>query len=161
MTTFASAMSTPVANLVARSRLAGRSSLQLSRLLLLLALLVELGCGKRDYQQPTAPVSGEVKLDGQPLPAGYITVIPASGRAAKGTIQPDGSFTLSTYRDGDGAQVGTHPVTVAAPVYDELRPAHGAKVQIPKNYARAATSGLTITVEPETENHPVLELQSH
>lgn len=60
------------------------------------------------------PVQGVVEVDGKPLPSGAVMVVPRDGRPASATIGPDGRFTLSTYKPGDGAILGTHPVVVIA-----------------------------------------------
>jgi hypothetical protein len=112
------------------------------------------GCGRPSYQLETAPVRGTVTLDGQPLPSGYVFVTTLRGRMAKGKIQPDGTFTLSTYSEGDGAQVGTQTVIVTPVPPDERAQ---KRVPIPERYGRAGTSGLTIDVKPGAEN--VIELK--
>ncbi len=38
-----------------------------------------------------------------------------SGKTATGTINPDGTYTLTTYHEGDGAKVGTHKVRIYKP----------------------------------------------
>ncbi len=130
------------------------------RALLSVLLVGAVGCTNNSHQQQTAAVSGKVTLDGKPLKGGYLTATPSSGKPAKATIQPDGSFVLSTYKDGDGAQLGTHPVTISPPVIDEFTPKQAVNVKIPSRYGRAASSGLTVTVEADGENHPVFELSS-
>ncbi len=67
---------------------------------------------------------------------------------------------LSTYGDGDGVQLGTHPVTVSMPVSDEGQDPGRSAVRIPTRYSRAATSGLTITVEKGEVNSVELDLKS-
>ena len=65
----------------------------------------------------TARVTGTIKTEsGEPLPSGIISFRPQqvnaegnSGKSAFGEIK-DGEFTLTTYRSGDGAVVGTHKV---------------------------------------------------
>jgi hypothetical protein len=37
------------------------------------------------------------------------------GKPGAGKIQPDGSFTVNTYGDGDGAVIGIHTLTFVAP----------------------------------------------
>src|SRR5262245_32840897 len=61
-----------------------------------------------------APVRGKVTLDGKPLAQGMIATLPAAGRGASGTIQPDGSFELQTFGKNDGATIGLHKVAVVA-----------------------------------------------
>ena len=102
---------------------------------------------------------GKVLLDGQPLTSGVVTVWPSGGRAACDTIQSDGSFELTTYSSGDGALLGTHPVTVtrAAPA-GERELSRAELAQIPTRYTSPEASKLTITVSADEENNPVLEL---
>lgn len=62
---------------------------------------------------PTVPVKGKVIYRGKPLTQGQIVFRPTdAGREATGQIKPDGTFALTTHKDGDGAVVGTHKVTV-------------------------------------------------
>jgi hypothetical protein len=125
------------------------------------ALATALGCGKPAYELETAPVQGKVTLDGEPLPSGYVVVPTARGRMASGRIQPDGTFVLSTYDEGDGAQVGMHPVIVNELPPDEFSPAPAeVRVPIPTRYTSAGTSGLTIDVKPGEDNYLELNLTS-
>lgn len=117
------------------------------------------GCGGPAYQLDTAPVSGRVTLDGEPLTEGVIQVLPKKGRMARALIQPDGTFELSTYGDGDGVQVGTYPATVSNILRDGMpKQSTTPTVQIPKRYARPATSGLTIDVKAGESNQVELAL---
>jgi hypothetical protein len=74
------------------------------------------GCGSSPSGPPagaTIPVKGKVTYRGKPLTRGTITFEPTdAGRDANGAIQSDGSFTLTTFKDGDGAIPGTHKVKV-------------------------------------------------
>lgn len=125
-----------------------------------LVLLATAAC-KPSHERETAPVRGVVKLDGKPLPSGYVFLSPPSGRMAKGAIQEDGSFVLGTYHADDGAQVGKHPVVVAPLPGDERRGIAPERiVNIPPKYSAAATSGLTIDVKSGEENEATLELSS-
>lgn len=116
-----------------------------------------IGCGKPAYQLETAQVRGTVTLDGRPLPSGYVVVLTTRGRMASGKLRPDGTFELTTYKEGDGAQVGTHPVVVNEVPPDELSsiPTQN-RVPIPARYATAGTSGLQVIVKPGEDN--VLDL---
>ena len=86
--------------------------------LLLLASLVFLpcwGCGSDSGQLTgtTIPVKGKVTFKGKPLTQGEIVFEPDSaGREAHGPIKSDGSFELTTFKQGDGAVPGTHRVAV-------------------------------------------------
>jgi hypothetical protein len=79
-----------------------------------------LGCSKSPFD--LAPVHGTVTIAGRPLTSGKVMFAPAArgdatnaGKPALGLIQSDGSYTLTTYSDGDGAVVGDHWVTVFVP----------------------------------------------
>jgi len=113
-------------------------------------LLVPAGCGKA--RTPTVPVSGQVLLDGKPVPAGFIRLIPEKGRPATGTLDADGRFRLTTFDDGDGCIRGTHIVEVIA-----RQPISGTEVRwlAPKKYASASTSGLKVTIEKATKALPI------
>jgi hypothetical protein len=85
------------------------------------------GCGSNPYQ--LAPVRGRVTCQGKPTVGGIVTFMPIdapektgrpagfTGVASKGTVQADGTFTL-TYMDGKsapGALIGPHRILFQAP----------------------------------------------
>jgi hypothetical protein len=117
----------------------------------LIGLAALSGCGQ---DASIARVDGIVRLDGKPLTAGTVRFVPRAGRAATGTIQPDGSFTLGTYSSADGAIIGTHQVAIIS--YEaaaDARPAYEAASQsnkplVPERYMAVGTSGLTFDVKP-------------
>jgi hypothetical protein len=122
-----------------------------------LSIVTVAGCGKPSYQLDTAPVKGKVTIDGQPLSSGYVTFVVSRGRASSAEIQPDGTFEMSTYEKGDGAQVGTHPVVIAPVPPDEYQ--SGPKpIPVPERYTRAGTSGFTAEVKPGEDNFIELNL---
>ena len=106
------------------------------------------------------PVTGKVIYNGKPLEFGVVAFQPPGGQPARGDIQPDGTFTLSTYRLNDGVVLGKHKVRVAC--YESQRPgtvkAPGeqslGKLLIPKKYTLLEQSGLTAEVH-EGENPPL------
>jgi hypothetical protein len=64
-------------------------------------------------------VRGTVTIDGRPLSQAKIMFAPVAGgehanpgKPAFGLLQNDGSFTLTTYENNDGAVVGVHWVTL-------------------------------------------------
>ena len=117
-----------------------------------LALLLA-GCGGSRPQ--CVPVTGKVLIDGKPLAAGVVRVVPGKHRPATGQIQKDGTFRLTTFVDGDGCVTGTHAVEVID--FEQLSPTE-KRWLVPKKYAQAATSGLTVTVDGSKADH-VLELK--
>src|SRR5262249_25501691 len=82
-----------------------------------IALVFVPGCGDADGLGRRYKVHGQVMYRSQPLESGRVTFHPidnsGTARAATGTIQ-DGSYTLSTLGDGDGALPGSYRVVIVA-----------------------------------------------
>lgn len=115
-----------------------------------LLALATFGCSKKG--DGIVPVSGIVTIDGQPLAAGvdgFITLAPASGRPAIGKIDGEtGRFTLTTSKDGDGALMGPHEITVTLNAVGR----GGNPVSlIPEKYQEFHTSGLTADIDGPTD----------
>lgn len=110
------------------------------------------GCGPREQ---IVPVSGQVSYNGKPLTFGGVSFHPPKGQPARGTIDEQGRFVLSTHAEGDGAVVGKHQVRVtcyegqhaSARSRPDAEPALG-KLLIPERYSSIATSGIEVEVEP-------------
>jgi hypothetical protein len=121
-------------------------------------LLLAAGCGEDDLS--LAPVRGRVFYKGAPLPGGSIVFAPdadkgGSGPLARGEIQPDGTYTLTT--DGrPGAPAGWHRVTIVSVRAPSAR-ATGAEFAdvpslLPRKYAAPDLSGLEGQVKPGADN---------
>jgi hypothetical protein len=117
-------------------------------LLTVLVLAVLGGCGSRKY-----PVVGKVvfKDDGTPLPGGMVVFSPVdTGNhvGARGYIRPDGTFELSTEKEGDGSLQGRYQVLVRPPSQGrgEDDPRRNISVIDPR-YSRFETSGLQFEVK--------------
>jgi hypothetical protein len=79
-----------------------------------------VGCQRSQFE--LAPTQGTVNIAGKPLKAGKVMFAPVTkgdrlnaGKPAMGAIKDGGQFTLTTYKDGDGAIVGQHWVTIYGP----------------------------------------------
>lgn len=91
------------------------------RLCLLLTSLVFAGCGGGgDF--PVARTTGKVICEGKPVP--FVTVFfeplqegksALVGKQGVAFAKEDGTFTISTYGQGDGAVIGKHRVRVGPP----------------------------------------------
>lgn len=119
-----------------------------------LAILLATGCNSG--QLKTYPVQGQVVFeDGSPVKVGTVET-KAVGKSiqATGLIAKDGTFTLRTYRDNDGAIAGEHKVVIVQmiPVEDipNYRPSTMGVVN--RKHASYHTSGLTMTVVAGGEN---------
>lgn len=80
------------------------------------------GCGGGSDAKPVGKVSGKVTSGGAPVTAGELLFSPiggpknpAPGKAGRAVIKSDGTYTVSTYGEGDGAVVGQHNVAFMAP----------------------------------------------
>jgi hypothetical protein len=111
------------------------------------------------------PVSGKVLYKGNSLTSGVVMFQPDSGPLARGTIEPDGSFRLTTKTAGDGCTVGRCQIRVACTEpQSEDAWARAAEVEpptakslIPRRYAHFGSSGLVEEVR-EGGGPIVLEL---
>lgn len=73
------------------------------------------GCDSNQAKSvvPIVPVKGKITHRGKPLTQGQISFEPMdAGREAFGKIQSDGTFVMSTFKEGDGAVKGVHRVSV-------------------------------------------------
>ena len=118
-------------------------------LVLLTTTLLWAGCGPRG--EATAIVRGKIIYKGKGVPNGTINFIPAKGPSATGEIQPDGSYSLTTYKSGDGAVLGRHKVFVVA-MQDMGNALPESRTPLPPpivpiKYTSLATSDLTADVE--------------
>jgi len=116
-----------------------------------LAALILAGCG--DGRSTRVKASGQVLLNGEPLTFkgdGFIQVIPTDDRPAFGKINPnDGTFTLTTYENGDGVVLGEHPVTV---LVNALGPGGQSVNLLPREYADVTTSQLKVVIDEPTNS---------
>ncbi|MAT72370.1 MAG: hypothetical protein CMJ58_22940 [Planctomycetaceae bacterium] len=121
------------------------------------AAALSAGCSD-STQLETAPVTGVVTLDGQPVTTGAIIFTPDSGWVGQGELDAQGRFALSTYGDQDGAIVGHHRVAIVAESGDdpaehfERPPTAPIRSLIPERYADNRTSGLTADVKAGVDN---------
>ena len=135
------------------------------------------GCGQSSSLD-TIPVGGRVIYEGKPLTIGEVRYLPkdaAHGRVARGEIQSDGSFKLTTLKANDGVLAGEYRVVVVIYAHQfedqaaqHLRRANenrgGAVVTkkprspIPARYYRPESSGLTDTVDDNHSGHKKIEL---
>lgn len=127
----------------------------------LLLLPFVLGCSDR---LRTYPVQGKVQFveGGGPVHVGTIELksLEHEGIHARGEIQNDGSFELSTYEPGDGAIAGKHGCVVVQMVMTEELSGHrGSKIGVvhPRHNSYA-TSGLEVVIAPGKTNEIVLEV---
>jgi len=127
-------------------------------------LLPLAGC----FSNGLAKVTGKITVAGKPVTSGQVMFYPAGGPGAYGEIKPDGTYTLTTYKPGDGAWIGAHQVAIQSTsigpssviepktIADELsdNPAAHGKIlvpgkvtwTVPEKYSQPHTSPLTADV---------------
>ena len=124
------------------------ASLPLVCLGLSLSLFLLTGCS--DGRPSRVKVSGFVTVDGEPLKFGGVNFRPAAGgRAAGGSLDSNGAFTVTMYEKGDGLPPGKYVVAIKAtePVNENAERWHA-----PKKYAKHLTSGLTTEISEATSD---------
>ena len=103
----------------------------------------------------TAVVKGKVTFNGKAVPNGTVNFTPegGGGPSAMGDIQPDGSYSLTTYRKGDGAILGQHKVTIVAmeDMTNKLPEARNPlpPAIVPEKYTSLATTDLKVEVKDQ------------
>ncbi len=84
---------------------------------LLLVAAVLLGCEDRFDHEPVYPVSGALFLGDKPATGAMVTFHPADqinnyrAQRAIATVEPDGTFAMTTFFPGDGVPPGDYVVT--------------------------------------------------
>jgi len=115
---------------------------------LLLLLLPGCGRGPRLY-----PVHGKVTwqdgTEARELVGGLVICESIDGKVgARGDIEQDGSFRLTTYKPGDGLFAGKHRVAVVE--YSPREPPPPPTID--RKFSNVEASGLEINVEPKTND---------
>lgn len=80
---------------------------------------------------------------------------------ARGEIAADGSFTLTTYTQGDGAVAGTHDCVVVQMIVTEDLKArtHGTYGVVHPRFASYSTAKLTCNIQPKPGNVITLSVE--
>jgi hypothetical protein len=136
------------------SRRPHRGTVSFLAWLLLLLLPLSPGCSN----QPKAyPAGGKVVFkDGTPLKGGRIELKSREHPyAARGRVDADGQFSLTTFKPNDGAIAGPHQVIVLPEtVLNVENPqAHLEHVRpVDKKLSRYATTWLEIEIDPQGDN---------
>jgi hypothetical protein len=118
----------------------------------LVAICTAAGCGGKGATQP---VTGKVTFNGKPVTGGSLTFSAIAGEGVKESnpsataeIQSDGSFTLTTRKEGDGAVVGRYRVSYSSPAPEgsDEEPGDG-----PTDYSKLPPPSPYDGLEPKTK----------
>ncbi len=113
----------------------------------LLPALLLAGCGSRF---PTAPVSGVVRLEGEPLAEARIAFEPLApadsleaGPGSYATTDSQGRYTLETLDGRPGAVIGRHRVSISTAITPPRGPGGedlpATREKVPQRYRGAGT----------------------
>jgi hypothetical protein len=109
-------------------------------------------------------VTGTVTLDGNPLPDALVTFRPEGGTGelgGSGRTGPDGKYTLTAARGGQGILPGEYKVVInrplrrdgSPPAPDEKPIESDARETLPPNYSDLGATTLTAKVAREAAVH--------
>jgi hypothetical protein len=123
-----------------------------------LAVAAGLALGLAGCAGGKIPVSGTVSLDdGTPLPKGLVVFERHEGGppvTARGAVGPDGRYSLSTERPGDGVPPGRYRVLVNPLDLSDV-PDEQKDLPFDVKYTRFATSGLEFEVKSGPNEFPI------
>ena len=110
-----------------------------------LSLLLFAGCG-----DGKVGLKGKVVFsdDGSPLPTGMV-IFETDTYLARGMIEPDGTFVVSSSKVNDGLPPGTYRVSIDRAQHVSMRgETEIIEPLIASKFASGTTSGITIEVKP-------------
>ncbi|MDG1874378.1 MAG: hypothetical protein P8J27_10740 [Mariniblastus sp.] len=129
-------------------------------LFLLFCLTGLTGCGGVS----TYPVTGTLEFkDGDPVKFGTIEFFNRESKLnARGEISRDGSFSMQTFKENDGAIAGVHAVTIQQFTTLPLTANQNVKIKhdhgklVADKYKSYATSDLIVTVEKQDNSFKLI-----
>ena len=149
-------------------------------------LSATLGCDGGVATESPVAVTGKIIYQGKPVEGAQVTfhnTSEAGGRSASGRTAADGTFSLTTFKTGDGAVPGNYIVTVSKVEggasddidvgEDDYGDDYGAMMdgaagdadaalqdnKLPEKYASTTDSGIERTVAENPPNEFEIELQ--
>jgi hypothetical protein len=130
-----------------------RHPLRLQLVFVGVCLFIVAGCNDRE---PAYPARGIVRFaDGAPVGGGWVTCESTSGSrpiTARGDLDSQGKFELTTYEPGDGAIAGTYRVAIGVANRDDpLQTTPDPPVA--SKYQSFETSGIEIVVTPSADKN--------
>lgn len=123
-------------------------------------LLALTSCSSDDepYRKETIPVKGQVVVDGQP-PGSPLQIFcnEANGMdtehpsVTQAISAEDGTFSLSTYENGDGVPPGDYVLTFQWQQFNTFSMSYGGPDKLNDRYSDPATSQVKLKVESGSE----------
>lgn len=137
-----------------------------ARLVLFAGLLaLSIGCSGSKSWDTTHPTTGTVEFKGKPAGNAELTFFPVDPNFPE-TVRPraktaaDGTFTVSTYKEGDGAPAGKYKVTLVRNEVAVSRDTLVAKPNdLPTKVSRRDTTDIEVEIVAGTNSLPKIELK--
>lgn len=128
--------------------------------------LLLVGCGKSEPDGVAVhPAAGKIIFRGKPAAGAIVALHPkdktrAAAPNPRASVQPDGTFALSTFQPSDGAPEGAYILTVQwfQPVNRNGDLVPGPNV-LPRKYATPKTSNIEVKIASGTNQLPDLQLR--
>jgi len=123
------------------------------------------GCGGPEPPEQVFPVAGEVFVKGRPADGAVVTFFKVGADLTSGqpsaTVQPDGSFKLTSYLPEDGASEGDYQVAISwrETVGGSLSDPELGPEKLPKKYLNPESSGLQVSVSSTANKLPAFEIK--
>lgn len=136
----------------------------------LFAAMLTIGCGSPPADIPKVnlyPVMGIISVDGKPAKGVHVVLHPVgnndpSAVTPNGITDDTGVFSLTTYSVADGAPEGSYQLSFSWP--EAASPGAGDSddmiEKLPPQYQLAASSGVSLEVNTNTEAMPLFELST-
>jgi hypothetical protein len=105
-------------------------------------LMAGCGGGGGGATEKTYPAKGVVTMDGKPFGPVNVALVPSDGKnrpSAAGKVGPDGQFTVTTFKTGDGAPAGNYKILISQ---DLTNP-----VSFPAVYTQLDQTPFTVKIE--------------
>lgn len=133
--------------------------------ILALVCLAAGGCGDvLSDRVAVHPVKGSISFQGQPLVGAFLSLhskgTPPDSPAPRASVNPDGTFELSTYEGSDGAPEGEYVVTVKwyKPVKVRGEFVSGPNA-LPLKYSNPQSSDIEVKVASGENQLPPIQLK--
>lgn len=120
----------------------------------LAGILLTAAIGCSGGEETGSTLSGSVLFNGEPVPNAMLQFVPqGDGSSAVASADADGRYEAKMSRSMAGIEPGTYDVTISGNITQG-----GQTVSLPRRYADAGQSGLTVFIEPDTEVRQDFEL---
>jgi hypothetical protein len=132
----------------------------------LAALSLTVGCGTGDGKRKVYPVTGKVRVDGQPAKDAFLIFYPTDttdAGAPKPTAVADeqGNLIVTTYVTGDGAPAGEYKVGIEWPkMVNQFGRIQRGPDQLGGKYKDAVTSKWTVRITEGPNTLPDFDIKT-